>query len=413
MTAPWPLPCEGGGRRVRSRANAVGVAVSDKIEIAAATQHMPALDGLRGLAILMVIATHTAKGFGGTLGTLQRPAGLDSSFDLPHWLDRLANGGIHGVTLFFVVSAFTLMRQFEQRGLHDLSGYTLRRIFRIGPAFWLAGLAYLVIIGPGPREGAPAGNSLIDYLYGFTFTGWLGGSAAVTTVPGGWSVQTEVAFYVCLPGIVWLVQGRAWRAALAMVAATAVAQVMARVQMQTGLWSYEAYEVPLIQLPVFLMGVTAALIPRPKLGVLSRRFGAGLFTATLLGAAIVCVPLSPLRDWSALVHLQFAVLVSVATLWAAWWPPRFLTLAPLTSIGTVSYSLYLIHPALLLPVYTLVQMVVPGNGITAFVVYFITATLVSYPLAALSYRWIEQPPRRWIAARLRARQHSLQQPVTP
>ena len=114
-----------------------------------------------------------------------------------------------------------------------------------------------------------------------------------------------------------------------------------------------------------------------------------------------------------MVHLQFAVLVSVATLWAAWWPPRFLTSALLTSIGTVSYSLYLIHPALLWPVYTLVQMVVPGNGITAFVIYFITATLVSYPLAALSYRWIEQPPRRWIAAQLRARQHSLQQLVTP
>ena len=374
---------------------------------------MPALDGLRGLAILMVIATHTAKGFGGTLGALHQPARPDSGFDLPYWLERVANGGIHGVTLFFVVSAFTLMRQFEQRGLHDLSGYTLRRIFRIGPAFWLAGLAYLAIIGAGPREGAPAGNSVIDYLYGFTFTGWLGGPAAVSTVPGGWSVQTEVAFYVCLPGIVWLVQGRAWRAAIAAIAVTVIAQVSARVQMQTGMWSYEAYEVPLIQLPVFLMAVTAALMPRPQLGFLSRRFGAWLFTATLLGAAIVCIPLSPLRDWYALVHLQFAVLVSVATLWAAWWPPRFLTSTFLTSIGTVSYSLYLIHPALLWPVYTLVHVLIPGNSVAAFVVYFIAAALISYPLSALSYRWIEQPPRRWIAARLRARQHPLQQPIMP
>jgi peptidoglycan/LPS O-acetylase OafA/YrhL len=64
---------------------------------------MPALDGMRGVAILMVLFVHASL----TVGLTQ-----------PEWLERMAAGGSHGVQLFFVVSAFTLTT-----GWRGLNGY--------------------------------------------------------------------------------------------------------------------------------------------------------------------------------------------------------------------------------------------------------------------------------------------------
>ena len=54
----------------------------------------------------------------------------------------------------------------------------------------------------------------------------------------------------------------------------------------------------------------------------------------------------------------------------------------------------------------------PAGGALAFGLTFAAVTASAYVLALFSYRWIEQPPRRWIAARLAA-QRAAMVPVLP
>ena len=106
-------------------------------------RHLPALDGLRGIAILLVILTHASGGWLAAasieLDTFSWPA----TFSLPGWLSRVSGQAIHGVTLFFVVSAFTLTLSLAKGG--DLRAYAIRRIARVGPGYWLAGIVYPLI----------------------------------------------------------------------------------------------------------------------------------------------------------------------------------------------------------------------------------------------------------------------------
>src|SRR4051794_15059423 len=92
--------------------------------------HDPAIDGLRGLAILLVILCHVS------LCVMHDPLRpYQSAF-----LEALDCGGSSGVSLFFVLSSFTLMRstfaRFQSEATPKLNFY-IRRAFRILPLWWL------------------------------------------------------------------------------------------------------------------------------------------------------------------------------------------------------------------------------------------------------------------------------------
>lgn len=143
-----------------------------------------------------------------------------ATFTLPAWLAMIAGQAVHGVTLFFVVSAFTLTLSMAKRG--DLRAYAIRRIARVGPGYWLAGIAYTVVAGLVPRLWASHGVAPSDLAVAAGFgSAWQGG-ASMAVMPGGWSVSCEVAFYAVLPLLLWIIQGQLWRA-LALTAAAGLA----------------------------------------------------------------------------------------------------------------------------------------------------------------------------------------------
>jgi peptidoglycan/LPS O-acetylase OafA/YrhL len=353
-------------------------------------RHMPALDGLRGIAILMVIPTHTWTGRVGALSIYEASGALPNSFILPYWMDKIGSSAVHGVTLFFVVSAFTLTVRFAGDHEANIRHYALRRVARIGPAYWLAAICYAAALGLGPRYGAPDGMDVHDVAIAAMFgSAWLD-SAAGAVVPGGWSISCEVAFYVALPVILWVTRYRLWHT-LALTGILAVtAQVLARHEIV-------AYSHPAMQAPVFLCGIATAITAMRFR--FSRHDGVAIL---FFVAAFAAVPFSPIANWYIQGHFQFAGLAAIGVALAAQHPPGFLTFRLIRRIGELSYSMYLLQFAILWPSLYVSELLLPGDRWQTLMCHFVLTTGVTFACACITHRFIEQPAIRWTASYLRS-----------
>ena len=171
------------------------------------TRYIPALDGLRALAVLLVVASHAA------------PA-------------HLVPGGF-GVTLFFFISGYLLTGQLAEEhrrtGRIDFRGFYLRRMLRLLPA----GLAFvavsgLVFLALGGSLGAAEWVSAL--LYGANYFDILAGYRSDLAVAGPhgavavahpfsilWSLAVEEHFYLLWPVALFaLLRAGGWRAVAAL-----------------------------------------------------------------------------------------------------------------------------------------------------------------------------------------------------
>jgi peptidoglycan/LPS O-acetylase OafA/YrhL len=143
--------------------------------------YVPALDGLRAVAILLVVLSHLGLG-------------------------RILPGAF-GVTLFFFISGYLISRQLlATLGLHgrvDLAGFYLRRALRLMPT----ALSYILIAGllfAAAGGGTSAGGWLAALFYGANyyalFHGY-GGTLAGVRHPFDilWSLAIEEHFYLLWP----------------------------------------------------------------------------------------------------------------------------------------------------------------------------------------------------------------------
>src|SRR5215475_11681196 len=98
--------------------------------------HFPALDGLRGIAILLVLMVHSVPHIQGNSTTV---AALNSFF----------HSGIFGVDLFFVLSGFLITGiLLDTKGsTHYFRSFYIRRILRLFPVYY-GFLAVLTVIVP-------------------------------------------------------------------------------------------------------------------------------------------------------------------------------------------------------------------------------------------------------------------------
>lgn len=152
------------------------------------------VDMLRGLAILGVLLCHSTMGMGAV--------GLNS---LPLHLEYLLMAGKHGVTLFFVVSAFTLMRSMHIKINEEnmpIRKYFLRRFFRIAPAYYLILVIVFLFYGKGfPGYTNPQESILTwpDFFSHILFINSFFPFYANDFLGVEWSVSTEFMFYLLLP----------------------------------------------------------------------------------------------------------------------------------------------------------------------------------------------------------------------
>jgi peptidoglycan/LPS O-acetylase OafA/YrhL len=157
-----------------------------------ADSHYPALDGVRGVAILLVVVFH----FGGLGLSAAAPA-------------KLFARGWMGVDLFFVLSGFLITGiLLDTKGATNrfLSFYT-RRFLRIFPVYYLTLLLWFVLL---PRlTTIPASDTRPELApwYWLYLSNWLGADS-VRMLNHFWSLAIEEQFYLVWPTIVFLCRRR-------------------------------------------------------------------------------------------------------------------------------------------------------------------------------------------------------------
>src|SRR2546425_10397928 len=111
--------------------------------------HLASIDGLRGIAVLMVLAVHTSQRVGNVaVGSFNSTT-----------VEQFINAGARGVQLFFLLSAFTLFRSSKIKFDREMSprrNFYIRRAFRILPLWWLITALYTLLGNGGFMASLPS-----------------------------------------------------------------------------------------------------------------------------------------------------------------------------------------------------------------------------------------------------------------
>lgn len=367
--------------------------------------HYAEIDALRGIAIFGVVFTHLATFWlWGTRETMNLPL-ADASL-----LDLLLMGYL-GVPLFFLLSGYLLTWTEEKRarrGTYSTLSYVKRRALRLVPAYYAA-TALVVLLWPtSPSLGDVA--LVLTFLHGFK------PSFPVGLDPAVWSLTPEIVFYAILPLLV--LKFRGLRQRLAIFGILFALSLGTRLLMANGAFDAlplvgdamkgnRMYFYPTTLLYLFLAGVLLRMMVER---IDDGRWRAGWRSHASSAAAMVSVatvallpylfireglPRSPL----ALVAEGMVVLFFMSALLGSPVLKPLLAWRPLTFVGEISYSLFLLHMTVIfLSARYLLFNLRPwfpeqSDPVVwaAFAGYAVAVLAVAIPLSYLSYRYIESP----------------------
>lgn len=349
------------------------------------------LDGLRGVAALVVVIHHSLLVIP-ALADHDDPA--DTSGPLA-WLIysplHVLWGGTEAVYVFFILSGLVLTLPVLRNSRFSWKAYFPSRLVRLYVPVVGAVLFALVLIFvfAGARV-ALVGQSmwLQDHIESVTFTSVLQNAVLLLGTDNLnsplWSLRWEVVFSILLPLYIWVAvrMNRVWwLLVLGSVALTSVG---------TGLG-----QATLIYLPMFMIGCVIAN-RLSELQRLAHKIGslgnASLLWWILLAAAVLGISsrwwLSPLMgDRAARMTIPIVVAASALVVLLAICSPRVRALLerPIPKwIGAVSFSLYLTHE----PVVVTVAFLLPTSHLWLTPVIAIPVALA---VAAGFHRWVETP----------------------
>jgi peptidoglycan/LPS O-acetylase OafA/YrhL len=336
------------------------------------------IDGLRAVAVLLVLASH---------------------------LETKPLGGYIGVDVFFVISGYLISASIlsdMQAGRFSIAAFYERRIRRIFPAMLAmllvtTALAWHYLL---PAENVLYAQSLLASIAsGSNFLFWHEGGyfdlpATIKPLLHTWSLSVEEQFYVLFP--LFLVAMRRW-----------LPGSLKRGIVTISLLSLLAacFTVPNHDVAAFffaplrawelLIGTILSQRYLPALrSVLSRELAGGIGLALILVPAFLYTTDTAFPGLTAIPPCLGAALIIAAGETGTSLAGRLLSLPPIRFIGLISYSLYLWHWPLIV-FQENGALIVPEN--TPRRLMKLVVVLVSIAVATLSWKFVEQPFRagRW------------------
>ncbi|RZL32077.1 MAG: acyltransferase [Rubrivivax sp.] len=377
---------------------AVGSAAAPMLPVhapAVASRFNLGLQGMRGIAILLVLLNHAAvPGF---------------------------KGGYVGVDLFFVISGYLigglLLRELVAHGRIDLWAFYARRFRRLLPAFAVVLVAVLAIVPLlyAPFEHAELMSSVRAsalYVANLWFASrsidYFAGHEEANPLLHLWSLAVEEQFYLFWPLLMLLAarlfRGDARRTTHGLVMVAGLLSLLACIAVSQWKLPYAFFLTPM-RIWEFAAGMLFATRPATATGLTPGKVSA-LGVASLLGIAGVTVFFDgglAFPGYWALVPVAAAMgLLVVVEHGEGSAVGRLLCCGPLRWVGDCSYSVYLWH----WPLMIFASLVFPrhGAGLTLALI------ALSLLLGWLSYHWVELPfkhglvdtwpPRRIVAVGL-------------
>lgn len=348
----------------------------------AATSRYTSLDGLRGLAALVVVAHHCF------LVSPQLSAAVDGNGSGPIepwvWLTtftpvHLLWAGHEAVYVFFILSGFVLALPFVGASRSNWLAYFPKRLVRIYLPVWASLIFALLMAWTAPREASPELSSWVN-MHGepanvLRDAFLLRGAGSLNSPL--WSLQWEILFSLLLPLYVIAAIGfqRAWLPGL----------VGLFLLIAVGNMAY----MPLpVYMPMFGVGVLMA-VRRQTLAGWGRKLGGwGWACLFVVSMALLC------SRW---LFPQLPVVISMATVGGALLIFAFISWRRAISLGNHflirwlgarSFSLYLVHEPIIL-----------STAFTLHATSPLQVALFSVPLSLLAtegfYRMVEKPSQRF------------------
>jgi len=349
----------------------------------ATPQHrIPGLDGLRAVAVGVVMVSH--------------------------WLvPGLLPGGFVGVDVFFTISGFLitslLIDEWDRRDRIRLGYFYARRALRLLPALAAVMVASVVVVSIEGGMAAERHETIAGLPWVTLFAAnWARVTSSDPNVlgflPHMWSLAVEEQFYLVWPvAFTFLAARRIRRLRIAQVlGGVAVTELAWRLVLIAGHASTVRVANGIdTRTDGLLLGCALAFVladGRLRLGSRShdqRRHGAGLLGAAVIAAACVSNPASSPTHLA--VVYAVVPLATAAVIWDLACGPqptlsRILTCAPMRWVGRRSYGLYLWH----LPILISLAGVVHSPLLRGVI-----GTSLAVPLAGLSWRFLEAPVNRY------------------
>jgi peptidoglycan/LPS O-acetylase OafA/YrhL len=342
--------------------------------------YRPALDGIRAVAIVLVLLHHTG------------------AFLVPRWQSSFFPGGFLGVDVFLVLSGFlitTLLLERRERERRPIATFYLRRVLRLFPALialLVANLLYALVTGHGVGDAL---RSVV--VVGVYMTNWaaLAGISISPYVTHLWSLAIEEQFYLVWPPILYgalrLGQSR-WR----------LVWLAGGIALLSAVWRLALYQSGDPWLRVYIrtdaradalaIGCLLALLPWAalwqRLPAAVRALAGPVSLAVIVAAAAGVQPYAPVlyRGGFTVIAVFAAVLIASA-LGSEGWLNRVLASRPAVIVGRLSYSLYLWH-------FGIFQIVAAHTASWPSLPRVALAWALSFLFAGASYRFVELPALR-------------------
>lgn len=339
--------------------------------LASRTDHYSGVQFLRFIAAFLVLCAHS------TLAIFER---IPSS-GMSVWGD-----GAVGVKIFFVISGFVMAITGHALLAHEDGArlFLVRRLVRIVPLYWFTTLLKLAVILVVPSVALHSALDWTHVIASFAFFPYPNAEGELRPLHAlGWTLNYEMLFYVLFSAALLIRISPLYLVGAVFSIATALGQIFEFPENSLA----DFYTSPLLMLFVAGMAIGAGVIngtklPTPLLW--------GFMVISVASMATFSEDAHPALRWFFYSGASSALLVGSCVFLES--KIRSYLPSGLVSLGDSSYSLYLIHPFIIVAIGISASKI----GMTGPWTVFLVMTIASIAISILCYRLVEQPMTRML-----------------